>query len=186
MPCPGTYESVDIVPGVGNSANAAVACARLGLTTALRVHIGTDQNGDDCLNAWKTDGVITDLVVREADKKTNYHYVLWYEAERTILIKHEAYAYVFPELPEAPKWIYLSSLGEGTIPYHQQIAAYVATHPEVKLAFQPGTFQLGFGAEITELYKSTAVVCMNKEEAEQLLALLEQENTASLSSSSKQ
>ena len=39
----------------------------------------------------------------------------------------------------------------------------------MKLAFQPGTFQLGFGTEILELYKNTEVICMNKEEAEGLL-----------------
>ncbi len=163
------YESVDIVPGVGNSANAAVACARLGLKTALRVHIGTDSNGDDCLNAWKTEGVVTDLVVREADKKTNYHYVLWYEAERTILIKHEAYAYVFPELTEAPKWMYLSSLGEGTLPYHQQIADYVSTHPQVKLAFQPGTFQIKMSKELKDIYAHSEIFFCNKEESQRIL-----------------
>ena len=164
------YESVEIVPGVGNSANAAVACARLGLKTALRVHIGIDSNGDDCMAAWKRDGVITDLVVREADKKTNYHYVLWYEAERTILIKHEAYAYTFPQLPDPPKWIYLSSLGEGTLPYHQQIADYVSTHSEVKLAFQPGTFQIKLGAEtLKDLYAHSEIFFCNKEEAQRIL-----------------
>ena len=164
------YESVEIVPGVGNSANAAVACARLGLKTALRVHIGIDSNGDDCMAAWKRDGVITDLVVREADKKTNYHYVLWYEAERTILIKHEAYAYTFPQLPDPPKWIYLSSLGEGTLPYHQQIADYVSTHSEVKLAFQPGTFQIKLGAEtLKDLYAHSEIFFCNKEESQRIL-----------------
>ena len=164
------YESVEIVPGVGNSANAAVSCARLGLKTALRVHIGIDSNGDDCMAAWKRDGVITDLVVREADKKTNYHYVLWYEAERTILIKHEAYAYTFPQLPDPPKWIYLSSLGEGTLPYHQQIADYVSTHSEVKLAFQPGTFQIKLGAEtLKDLYAHSEIFFCNKEESQRIL-----------------
>jgi len=163
------YESVDVVPGVGNSANAAVACARLGLKTALRVHIGDDSNGEDCLNAWKANGVITDLVVREAGKKTNYHYVLWYEAERTILIKHEAYSYVFPNLPDAPKWIYLSSLGEGTLPYHQQIADYLSIHPEVKLAFQPGTFQIKMSDELKDLYAHSEISFCNKEEAQKIL-----------------
>ncbi len=167
------YESVEIVPGVGNSANAAVAAARLGLTTALRVHIGNDSNGNDCLDAWKKEGVITDLVVRENDKKTNYHYVLWYEAERTILIKHEEYAYTFPELPEPPKWIYLSSLGDGTLPYHQQIADYLAAHPETKLAFQPGTFQIKMSKELKDVYAHSEIFFCNKEEAQKILGTTE-------------
>ncbi len=167
------YESVDIVPGVGNSANAAVACARLGLKTALRVHIGNDANGDDCMETWKKADVITDLVVRENDKKTNYHYVLMYEAERTILIKHEEYAYTFPELPDPPKWIYLSSLGNGTLPYQQQIADYCAAHPEVKLAFQPGTFQIKMSKELKDIYAHSEIFFCNKEEAQKILETAE-------------
>lgn len=167
------YESVEVIAGVGNSANAAVSAARLGLKTALRVHIGNDVNGEDCLNVWKKDGVITDLVVRENDKKTNYHYVLQYGAERTILIKHEEYAYAFPDLPEAPKWIYLSSLGDGTLPYHQQIAAYLAAHPETKLAFQPGTFQIKMSNELKDLYAHTELFFCNKEEAQRILGTTE-------------
>ena len=101
------YEFVEIVPGVGNSANAAVACARLGVSASLRVHVGDDTNGDTCIDSFKKEGVDTSLIVREEGKKTNYHYVLWYESERTILIKHEQFSYSFPQLGETPKWIYL-------------------------------------------------------------------------------
>jgi sugar/nucleoside kinase (ribokinase family) len=37
------------MPAVGNSANAAVACARLGLKSALRAYVGRDANGKACL-----------------------------------------------------------------------------------------------------------------------------------------
>ncbi len=163
------YDSVEVIAGVGNSANAAVAAARLGLKTALRVHVGTDSNGDDCIATWKKDGVITDLVVRESDKKTNYHYVLMYEAERTILIKHEMFSYSFPDLPDPPTWIYLSSLGEGTLPYHKQIAEYCNAHPEVKLAFQPGTYQIKMSKELKDLYARCDIFFCNKEEAQKIL-----------------
>lgn len=168
------FESVTIVPGVGNSANAAVSCAKIGLKAALLTNTGDDQNADECIAALQKNGVDTSLVVREPGKHTNYHYVLWYEAERTILIKHEHFTYTLPELPEAPKWIYLSSVGEGTLPYHQQISAYLAAHPEVKLAFQPGTFQIKLGKDtLKDLYARSDIFFCNKEEAQTILGTTE-------------
>lgn len=41
------YESVEVVKAVGNSANAAVAAARLGLSSALVANVGDDQNADE-------------------------------------------------------------------------------------------------------------------------------------------
>ncbi len=158
------------VPAVGNSANAAVAAARLGLRTAIRVHVGEDDNGTLCIETFEREGVDTSLILREAGKKTNYHFVLWYESERTILIKHEAYAYAMPALAAPPQWIYLSSLGEGTVPYQKSIAAYVAANPSVKMAFQPGTFQIKEGVEsLHELYAHAEIVFCNKQEAQTIL-----------------
>jgi len=164
------FEFSEKIAGVGNSANVAVATARLGLTTALRVHVGDDENGTICIDTFKKDGIDTSLVVRESGKKTNYHFVLWYESERTILIKHEAYAYVMPALAEPPKWIYLSSLGDGTLPYQMTIAEYVAQNPSVKMAFQPGTFQIKAGSDAMKpLYENAEIVFCNKEEAQTIL-----------------
>lgn len=164
------FEFSEKVAGVGNSANAAVACARIGLSTSLRVHVGDDANGQLCIDTFAKDGIDTSLVVKEPGKKTNYHFVLWYESERTILIKHEHYDYVMPQLPEPPKWIYLSSLGEGTLPYQMTIAEYVAKNPSVKMAFQPGTFQIKAGTDqLKPLYEHSEIVFCNKEEAQTIL-----------------
>lgn len=168
------FEFVEIVPAVGNSANAAVSAARLGLSVAVRVHVGDDENGKTCIDTFAKEGVDTSLIVTEQGKKTNYHYVLWYEAERTILLKHESFSYSMPNLPEPPKWIYLSSVGEGTESYHDEIAAYLSAHPEVKLAFQPGTFQMNMGAErLKALYARSDIFFCNKEEAERILSVKE-------------
>ena len=42
------YESVTVVPAVGNSPNAAVSASRLGLNSAVVTNIGDDNNGKDC------------------------------------------------------------------------------------------------------------------------------------------
>ncbi len=162
------FDEVYILLAVGNSANAAVSAARLGLQSALLTSLGKDQNGDECLAQLTKENISIDYIRQEEGKKTNYHYVLWKDDDRTILIKHEQFTPVIPDIG-SPKWLYLSSLGAHTLAFHHELIEYVKSHPDIKLAFQPGTFQLGFGTEIAELYKVTEVVCMNKEEAEQLL-----------------
>ncbi len=165
------YESVEVIPAVGNSANAAVAAARLGLSSSLISHLGDDRNGEECLKRLKEEGVATNFISVEKGKETNYHYVLWYEDDRTILVKHQAYDYQLPAFTE-PKWLYLSSLGENTLEYHQKIVEYLKAHPEVSLAFQPGTFQIKMGAETLEdLYQRAKIFFCNVEEAERILGL---------------
>lgn len=163
------YESLTIVPAVGNSPNAAVSAARLGLNSALVSNLGDDQFGRDCLARMREERVATDFIKVHGGQKSNYHFVLWHKAERTILIKHEKYPYVFPDI-NSPKWIYFSSVGEDSLPYHQEIAAYLKAHPEIKLAFQPGTFQIKLGYEtLKELYHHTEVFFCNKEESQLIL-----------------
>ncbi len=165
------YESVDVINAVGNSPNAAVAAVRLGLTSAVLTNIGDDKHGADCLASLKNDNIITDFVTTENGKLTNYHYVLWYGIERTILIKHTEFTYKFPatDLPEIG-WIYLSSLADNSLPYQLEIAEYLKNHPETKLAFQPGTFQIKLGTELLkDIYARTEIFFCNVEEAEKIL-----------------
>lgn len=163
------FEEVTVVPAVGNSANAAVAAARLGVTSALVSFLGNDENGDACLKRLIDEDVITDYIVREDGKPTNYHYVLWYGDDRTILIKHAPFVSKFPEEIKDIEWIYLSSLGEHARDLHFEIVDYKKKNPDVRIAFQPGTFQLALKRDLDELYKVTSVLCMNKEEAQGLL-----------------
>ena len=173
------YEDVYIVPAVGNSANAAVSASRLGLKSALVSNVGDDYFGKECLDVLKQEKVGTEFVKVNKGKKTNYHYVLWYEADRTILVKHEPYEYELSDLGN-PKWIYLSSVGENGLPLHEKIEKYLAEHPEVKLAFQPGTYQMKFGKEnLSGIYKRTDVFFSNKEEAQRILGR-EEEDTKKL------
>lgn len=173
------YKDVTVIPAVGNSPNAAVSAARLGLASGLVAAVGDDQNGKDCLAALTGNGVVTDLVKTQSGVKTNYHYVLSYEAERTILIKHEPFTYDFAASmagAEAPTWVYLSSVAENTLAYHEQIADYLEAHPETKLAFQPGTFQMKLGAEkLARLYKRCEIFFCNLEEAQRILSSKEED-----------
>lgn len=164
------FDEVYILPAVGNSANAAVSASRLGVKSGIITSLGNDSYGDDCIAQFKKENVAVDFIRREDGKKTNYHYVLWKGDDRTILIKHEEFTPTIPEIG-SPKWIYLSSLGKHTLPFHFEIINFLENHPHINFAFQPGTFQLEYGHEIVDLYKKTSVVCMNKEEAEGLLKM---------------
>lgn len=166
------YELNEVVPAVGNSANAAVAAARLGLMSSLRAYVGKDAYGRQCIEALKTEGVNTDLVVQSSNEKTNYHYVLWFESQRTILVKHEERQYTVPANTEPPRWLYLSSLGENSLPYHHALMEQLKSWPQTKLAFQPGTFQIKFGIDVLRpVYERTDIFFCNKEEAELILSL---------------
>ncbi len=162
------YDEVVVIPAVGNSPNAAVSAARLGLKTGILTFIGDDEYGKECLKRLENEKISTKFVQTEAGKTTNYHYVLWLKEDRTILIKHEKFTPVFPDLG-TPKWIYLSSIGEHAKELHFKLAEYAEKNPEVNIAFQPGTFQLRLKKELAPLYKVTKVICMNKEEAEEFL-----------------
>jgi sugar/nucleoside kinase (ribokinase family) len=169
------YEDVWVVPAVGNSPNAATAAARLGLRSALVSNLGDDAQGKECLAALAKNNVSAEFVKTHAGAKTNYHYVLWFEDDRTILIKHEKYEYVWPEIG-APRWMYLSSLGQYVDGYHESIADYLTLHPEVKLAFQPGTYQIRLGTEhLSRIYARTEVFFCNKEEAQKVLNTAEED-----------
>lgn len=166
------YDFSVLVPGVGNAANAAVAAARLGLRSGFVSHVGRDDYGEKILASLLKEGVDTSYVAVSEGIPTNHHYVLWYESERTILIRHEAYSYRLPEKFPAPQWLYLSSTGENAIAFHLELTQWLGEHPETKLAFQPGTFQMSMGKEkLKELYASTELVACNKEEAEHILGL---------------
>jgi ribokinase len=167
------YESVTEVFAVGNGPNAAVSAQRIGLASALVAHVGHDRNGDDCLATLKKEGVALEYVGVHDNIPTNYHYVLQYGPERTILVLHHDYPLSVPAFAEPPAWFYLTSLPHGTTQYQLDIARYAREHG-VKLAFQPGTFQIQAGREeLAEIYAASNVFFCNKEEAQQILGTTE-------------
>lgn len=163
------YKEVYVIPAVGNSANASVTASRLGLKSALVSNIGDDYFGQECLDTLKKEKVAAEFIKIHKDQKTNYHYVLWYDDDRTILIKHEEYAYELPDI-KTPRWVYFSSLGENSLSFHQKIEKYLYDHPETKLAFQPGTFQIKMGKDgLQGIYQRSEVFLCNKEESQRIL-----------------
>ena len=168
------YEDVKVVPAVGNSPNAAVSAHRLGLRAGLVTNLGHDRSGKDCLDALRRENVSTEFVRVHERKVSNYHYVLRLGAERTILIKHETYPYTLPDFKVPPRYLYFSSIGENGVEFHHEVAQYIKKHPETKLVFQPGTFQIKLGKEtLKDLYAVVDIFFCNKEEAQTILGTKE-------------
>ena len=162
------FDKHELVQAVGNASNAAVAFARLGLKSSFATNVGGDQLGRDMIAALQREKVDHRFVKVNPDKLSNLHYVLRYQAERTILIKHEEYDYHWPHFrpDEIPRWVYFSSISEHAIPYHDQVADWLDHNPDVKLVFQPGTFQMDAGAErLKRIYQRSEVLVLNREEA---------------------
>jgi sugar/nucleoside kinase (ribokinase family) len=162
------FDHHEVVPAVGNASNAAVAFARLGLKTSFATNVGGDQEGRDMIAVLQKEGVDHRFVRINPENKSNYHFVLRLQAERTILIKHEEYDYHWPSFKpaEVPRWVYFSSISEHAIPYHDQVADWLDANPDVKLAFQPGTFQMDAGVErLKRIYLHSDILILNREEA---------------------
>src|SRR5689334_15232920 len=108
------FDHAEVIAAVGNSANASVAFSRLGLKSGLVANVGGDDWGREIIKALEANDVDSRFVHINPGKNSNYHYVLWYKEERTILIKHEEYEYHWPRfrIIDYPEWIYFSSISQ--------------------------------------------------------------------------
>ncbi len=162
------FDHSEVLHAVGNAANAAVNFAKLGLTTGFVSNVGGEGVGRDIIATLDKLDVDTRFIRIHPKRASNYHYVLWYKEERTILIKHENYDYHWPHLKpkEIPKWIYFSSISERALEFHDDLVEWLKKNPEVKLAFQPGTFQMAAGVErLKHVYARSELIAFNREEA---------------------
>lgn len=163
------FDHAVVIEAVGNASNAAVCFAKLGLKSGLVSNVGSDQHGRDMITALHDRDVDTRFVHVNPHKTSNYHYVLWYKEERTILIKHEEYKYDWPRFRETdePRWVYFSSISKDALEeYHDSVMDWLEANPEIKFAFQPGTFQMEAGIDrLSRLYARADVLVLNREEA---------------------
>ncbi len=152
----------------GNSANVAVAGARLGLQVALAAGVGVDQPGRDALDALRLEGVDVALVRIDPTAPTNRNFVLRVDHERTILVHHEDHEAHWPDLWSSgvPAWLFLSSVGRDAHNYEAEISRWLEEFPQVSFAFEPGTLQIARGvAPVAPLYRRADLVICNRQEA---------------------
>ncbi len=165
------YEFAIPVSAVGNAANAAISAARLGLRTSFLSATGTDESGVASLATLRENDVATELVTTHKGLPSNHDFVLWFETERTILIKHSAFPYHIPSDTTPPPIVYLSSLGDESGKAHAELIAWLSRFPQTKLVFQPG-HELSMPRALTDpIYRAAYISVCNKEEAEGILGV---------------
>jgi ribokinase len=149
----------------GNAANNAVGSARLGLKTAFYTVLAHDSGGREIVHKMRKEKVHTDYIVIDEKHPTNASTVISYQGERTILVYHEHRKYHLPKLAPS-RWVYLTSMGVGFEKIYQDLAHYIDKH-QVKVGFNPGTFQLRKGVKINKpILERTELLSLNKEEAQ--------------------
>lgn len=156
----------------GNAANLAVGAVRLGLNTSLVLTLGNDIVGKQIVEKLKDEGVEMTYVTVQPSTNSNYSTVINYQGERTIFVYHTPRSYEFPvNLPQVP-WVYLTSMGENFAPFYKQVADWLRKNPSIKLAFNPGSYQLRAGIEaLKDILSLSHVVFVNRKEAEKLTGL---------------
>ncbi len=154
----------------GNAANAAVGLARLGIETGIVTNIGDDKEGKTVLEVLNKEGLATGWVNVEEGGTTDESVILNYRGERTILAYHVSCEYSLPKDLPAVNWVYLTSLNERFEVLHKELLEWLKTHPNTKLAYNPGMHELKAGVNKNqEILQRCEVLILNKEEGEELL-----------------
>lgn len=158
------YEKLTLLPA-GNSTNNAVGSARLGMKNAFVASVGDDPNGKIIIDELKHEGIDTQFIHVNKGVLTNFHFVLVFQGERTILIKHNKFEYKLPSNLDT-KWIYFSSMAQGTEKFHKTLSDFLKNRPSIKVSFNPGTFQMRMGTgTLKDIYKHVEILFLNREEA---------------------
>jgi len=156
----------------GNAANNAVGASRLGVKDAIVLTLGDDTIGDLIVERLIKERVDITYVIRQPATSSNYSSVISYSGERTIFSYHAPRSYEFPvQLPVAP-WVYLTSMGESFRPFYNHIVDWLKKNPSIKLAFNPGTWQIKTGTEgLRDVFSLTYMLYLNREEAEKFTGM---------------
>jgi ribokinase len=160
LPVDQFYRSV-----AGNAANNAVGSARLGLKTGFYTVLAHDSGGREIVHKMEKEGVSTRYIIKNDKHPTNASTVISYQGERTIFVYHEHRKYQLPSFVHS-RWVYLTSMGQGFEVIYNDLARYLDRY-QVKLGFNPGTYQLRAGPKANEaVLKRTDVLSLNVEEAQ--------------------
>jgi ribokinase len=149
----------------GNAANNAVGSARLGMRAAFYTILGHDGGGREILHAMQKEKVSTRYILQDEQHGTNASTVISFKGERTILVYHEHRKYKLPNFVPA-HWAYLTSTGPGFEKIYKDLVKYIDKY-EVRLGFNPGTFQLRAGPKANKIMlERTDLLSVNVEEAQ--------------------
>jgi sugar/nucleoside kinase (ribokinase family) len=157
----------------GNATNVAVTFARQGLDAKYLWALGNDFSSNMSLQALDEDGVDTSSVVQYDGFEASYSTVLVAEStgERTIL----NYKGSLPTARDVERllrltpptdWVYPTSV--GSLDTLEKIIDWAEQH-SVKVMLNPSNTELSDPARLKGLLTSVDVLCLNKEEMQQLV-----------------
>lgn len=158
----------------GNATNVAVTFARQGLDVEYMWTLGFDPASEAVLRDLDDEGIDTARVVRKEQYKAGYSTVLIAtNGERTIL-NHRGKStgprgvdLDFKAIEEAD-WVYPSSLVNGGLDLLRKIIDYADEHG-TKVMLNPAGPELADVTKLKALLDSVEVLCLNKEEMQQLV-----------------
>jgi ribokinase len=153
----------------GNAANVAVACAKLGLHSAILTSVGNDANGQMIQEEMEKHGVNTDLLSLDKKIKTRYSVILNFKKERTILSYHQKRTYNLPKTLPKTDWIYYTSLSEGYEILQTKLLALLKKHKNINLAYSPGSIQLKNLDLTKQILPHANILIVNLEEAKKII-----------------
>lgn len=153
----------------GNAANNSIGTKRLGVSTGIVLTLGNDNVGDMIVKRLKDELVDVTYVVQQPSTSSNYSTIINYSGERTIFVYHAPRSYEFPVKMPTPPWVYLTSMGESFRPFYIHMVDWLKANPNIKLAFNPGSWQMrSKPEEISDVLSLTHLIFVNREEAEKL------------------
>jgi len=166
-------EHIEFTTG-GGATNAAVSLARLGARSAFLGKIGPDEIGQLVLKELAEHGVDASLHLRSEDESTGYSVILTsYEGDRTVLTHRGASTTMDPaevdwSFIDRTGWLYVSSLSGDSAALLGPLAEK-ASSADVKIAFNPGSTQIGAGLDaLRPFLEATEVLVLNRQEAARL------------------
>jgi sugar/nucleoside kinase (ribokinase family) len=153
----------------GNAANNAIGITRLGVSAGIVLTLGQDGVGDMIVNKLKDETVDVTYVIQQPSTSSNYSSIINYSGERTIFVYHAPRSYEFPVHLPVPPWAYLTSMGESFRPFYIHMVEYLQKNPQIKLAFNPGSWQMRADFnDIKDVMSLTYILFVNRKEAEKL------------------
>lgn len=158
----------------GNAGNVAVTFARQGLDVQYMWTLGGDVASEAVLRDLDEEGIDTSLVVRADKYQAGYSTILIAtNGERTIL-NHRGVStdkkgtdLDFDAIAKAD-WVYPSSLANGGVELLRLIVDHAEKHG-TKVMLNPAGPELVEPSKLRSLLESIEVLCMNKEEMQQLV-----------------
>lgn len=158
----------------GNATNVATTLARQGLHVEYMWTLGNDPASETVLRNLDEEGVATRYVVRKERYQAGYSTILIAtNGERTIL-NHRGVStdtkgtdLDFNAIAEVD-WVYPSSLANGGLELLRKIIDEAEKH-DVKVMLNPAGPELAEPKKIKALLENVEVLCMNKEEMQQLV-----------------